>query len=89
VVFCIRTRRTAWRSRPARLLVASTLAAVTVAVLLAVLPVGRWFGFVPPPPLFFIYLIAATIAYLGLVEISKVAFYRTLGRTRRRSRRTA
>lgn len=42
---------------------------------------GRWFGFVPPPPLFFISLIAATLAYLGLVEVSKTGFYRTIGRS--------
>jgi Mg2+-importing ATPase len=43
--------------------------------------VGRWFGFVAPPPLFFVYLISATVAYLALVEITKGFFYRsTAGR---------
>jgi Mg2+-importing ATPase len=37
---------------------------------------GRWFGFVAPPPLFFVYLIGATVAYLALVEIVKGIFYR-------------
>jgi len=37
---------------------------------------GRWFGFVAPPPLFFIYLIGATALYLTLVEITKKVFYR-------------
>ena len=42
---------------------------------------GRWFGFVAPPPLFFVYLIGATAAYLALVEITKGIFYRfTAGR---------
>jgi Mg2+-importing ATPase len=56
------------------------LGAVAVAILLPLLPWGRWFGFVPPPPLFFVFLIGATGAYLGLVEIAKVFFYRAIAR---------
>jgi Mg2+-importing ATPase len=41
---------------------------------------GRWFGFVAPPPLFFVYLIGATAAYLVLVEITKGFFYRSAAR---------
>ena len=52
------------------------LGTVAVAVVLPLLPVGRWFGFVTPPPLFFVYLIGATAAYLALVEITKSIFYR-------------
>jgi Mg2+-importing ATPase len=76
VVFCIRTRRLAWQSRPGRVLVGTTVGAVAVALLLPVLPIGKWFGFVPPPPLFFAYLLAATLAYLALVETVKIPFYR-------------
>jgi Mg2+-importing ATPase len=36
---------------------------------------GRWFGFVAPPPLFYVFLVAATTAYLALVEITKRLFY--------------
>jgi Mg2+-importing ATPase len=82
VVFCIRTRRAAWRSRPGRFLVGTTIGAVAVALLLPLLPPGRWFGFVPPPPMFFVFLTAATLAYLGLVEAAKAVFYRTVGRSR-------
>jgi Mg2+-importing ATPase len=76
VVFCIRTRRLAWQSRPGRVLVGTTVGAVAVALLLPVLPIGKWFGFVPPRPLFFAYLLAATLAYLALVEAVKIPFYR-------------
>jgi Mg2+-importing ATPase len=48
---------------------------VAVAVVLPLLPVGKWFGFVAPPSLFFVYLIGATAAYLMLVEITKGFFY--------------
>jgi P-type Mg2+ transporter len=39
---------------------------------------------VAPPPLFFVFLIGATIAYLALVEITKRVFYHfTAGRSPR------
>ena len=76
VVFAIRTRRRFFQSRPHRLLVAMAFGTVAVAVALPYLSVGRWFGFVAPPPLFFVYLIAATAAYLALVEVTKSVFYR-------------
>lgn len=76
VVFAIRTRRRFFQSRPHRLLVAIAFGTVAVAIALPFLSVGRWFGFVAPPPLFFVYLIAVTAAYLALVEITKGLFYR-------------
>jgi Mg2+-importing ATPase len=77
VVFCIRTRRWFFRSRPHRFLVGMAFGAVGVAIVLPLLPVGAWFGFVAPPPLFFAYVVGATAAYLALVEITKAIFYRT------------
>jgi Mg2+-importing ATPase len=76
VVFCIRTRRLFFRSSPCRFLVATNLGAVALAIVLPLVPWGRWFGFVAPPPLFFVFLVGATLAYLGLVELTKVVFYR-------------
>ena len=76
VVFAIRTRRRFFQSRPHRFLIAMAFGSVSVAVALPLLAVGRWFGFVAPPPLFFVYLIGATAAYLVLVEITKGFFYR-------------
>jgi P-type Mg2+ transporter len=78
VVFAIRTRRPFFRSRPHGFLVAMAFGVVAVAVVLPLLAVGRWFGFVAPPPLFFVYLIGATVAYLVLVEITKGFFYRRI-----------
>ena len=78
VVFAIRTRRRFFRSRPHLFLVAMALGSVAVAIVLPLLPVGRWFGFVAPPPLFFVFLIGATVAYLALVEITKRIFYRAM-----------
>jgi Mg2+-importing ATPase len=86
VVFCIRTRRRFYRSRPCGFLVIMTFAAVAVAIALPLLPVvGGWFSFVVPPPMFFGFLIVATLAYLALVEVTKVAFYRVMARPSLRS----
>ena len=76
VVFAIRTRRRFFESSPHRFLVAMALGAVAIAVALPLLPVGRWFGFVAPPSTFYIFLIGATAAYLGVVEIVKRVFFR-------------
>ncbi len=81
VVFCIRTRRRFYRSRPCDFLVGMTFAAVAVAIALPLLSLGRWFGFVMPPPLFFVFLTAATLAYLALVELTKAIFYRAMAAT--------
>jgi Mg2+-importing ATPase len=78
VVFAIRTRRPLFRSRPHAFLAAMALAVVAVAIALPLLPVGRWLGFVAPPPLFFVFLIGATVAYLAIVEIVKRLFYRSI-----------
>jgi Mg2+-importing ATPase len=78
VVFCIRTRRLFFRSKPGMLLVVMNIGAVATAIALPFLPWGAWFGFVAPPPFFFVFLLMATLAYLGLVEISKVIFYRLI-----------
>ncbi len=76
VVFAIRTRRLFYRSRPRLLLVATTLGTVAVALLLPSLPLGRWFGFTAPPATFYVATLGATLAYLVLVEVTKLLFYR-------------
>jgi len=79
VVFAIRTRRPLFRSRPHLFLAAMALGVIAVAMALPLLPVvGRWLGFVAPPPLFFVFLIGATLAYLAIVEITKHIFYRAM-----------
>src|SRR4029077_20270116 len=84
VVLAIRTRRWFFRSRPNGFLVAMAVAGGAGTIGLPLPPVGRWFGFVAPPPLFFVFLIGATIAYLALVEITKRIFYHfTAGRSPR------
>jgi Mg2+-importing ATPase len=81
VVFAIRTRRSVFRSRPHVFLVAMALGVISVAIALPLLPVGGWLGFVAPPPLFFGFLIGATLAYIAIVEFTKRVFYRVMAPT--------
>jgi P-type Mg2+ transporter len=83
VVFAIRTRRSIFRSRPHLFLAAMAVGVVTLAIALPLLPVGRWFGFVAPPPQFFVFLIGATLAYLAIVEVTKRVFYSSVNLTRK------
>ena len=89
VVFCIRTRRIFFRSQPGGFLTVMNMGAIAAAIALPFLPwgVGAWFGFAAPPPLFFLFLAVATIAYLALVEIAKAIFYRALSRRKSQAAR--
>jgi P-type Mg2+ transporter len=76
VIFIIRTRRNPLHSKPHPLLLISSVTIVLVSVILPLLPIGRYFGFVALPPQFFVILCLMVIAYLFLVEIVKRWFYR-------------
>jgi Mg2+-importing ATPase len=77
VVFVIRTRRVPfYTSRPSRYLMASTILIIAVACVLPFTVLGSIFGFVPPPLSFFGILIVLVVAYLALVEVAKIWFYR-------------
>jgi Mg2+-importing ATPase len=84
VIFVIRTRRRPWRSKPHALLAALSLGVVAVGVLLPLTPLGALFGFVPPPPAFYVFLVAAVASYLVLVEVVKRIFYRVSAARARR-----
>ena len=79
VIFAIRTRRIPFfRSRPSLPLTLAALAVVTIG---AVLPytghLARILGFRPLPGPFFLFLIAAIVSYLALIEVGKYWFYRS------------
>jgi Mg2+-importing ATPase len=76
VIFVIRTGDRPWRSRPSRGLAWGVGACVAVGALLPFTPLGLWLGFVPLPPLFFAFLVATVLTYLGLIELAKRWFYR-------------
>jgi Mg2+-importing ATPase len=76
VIFVLRTRRSPFRSRPHRLLAATSIAVVVVAIALPYTPLGVWFGFVPPSAAFLLAIAGLTASYLVLAQGVKAAFYR-------------
>ncbi|HTR60884.1 MAG TPA: magnesium-translocating P-type ATPase [Candidatus Binataceae bacterium] len=71
VLFVIRTAGRPWSNRPSAPLAFTTTAIVVVGVLLPFLPLAMDMGFVPFPPIYFVFLVGAVIAYLALVELAK------------------
>ncbi|MDH5329823.1 MAG: magnesium-translocating P-type ATPase, partial [Aquincola sp.] len=69
VVLVLRTHAAAWRSRPSRLLLGSTVAMAVLALALPSLPAaGRVFGFVPIPPDLVGTLVAVVVLYALTTE---------------------
>lgn len=80
VVFIIRTRRKPfYKSKPSKYLLISSLAIVAFALVLPFTPLGAVFGFVAPPPLFFVALAILLGSYLLLAEVVKNRFYKRHG----------
>jgi Mg2+-importing ATPase len=77
VLFVIRTARNPLRSRPSPWLSATTLLVVAVGCLLPFSPLAPTLGFVPLPSAYFLFLAAATVTYLALVQVVK---HRLIGR---------
>ncbi len=76
VIFVIRTRGNPFKSRAHPVLIATSLAVVTLATVLPFTPLGTYFGFVPPPAKFYLILALMVVAYLFIVEAAKRYFYR-------------
>ena len=77
VLFVIRTAGNPLRSRPSKALIVSVLLAIAIGVILPATPLAIDLGFVLLPPAFFMFLIAATVTYLLLVEMAKRRFMRS------------
>jgi Mg2+-importing ATPase len=77
IIFVIRTNKTPfWKSKPSRLLLFSTLSVVGVNLVLPFTPIGKLFGLVEPPLLFYVALAILVISYLLCVEFVKKLFYK-------------
>ena len=76
VIFIIRTRRNPFKSRPNLWLTLCSLSIVFLATLLPFTPLGRYFGFVPPPLSFYAILAVLVFFYLFAVEGIKQWFFR-------------
>jgi Mg2+-importing ATPase len=78
VLFVIRTMGNPLRSRPSRLLTATTVAVACAAVLLPYSPLAPTLGFTSLPLSYLGYVAAATVTYLLLVEVAKRLVLRRL-----------
>jgi Mg2+-importing ATPase len=76
VIFVIRTQGNPFRSRPSIVLTITSLTVVLMAATLPFTPLATLLGFVAPPPLFFLILLAMMLSYLIAVEFVKRLFYR-------------
>lgn len=71
VIFVVRTVKNCWQSKPSLSLTISVLAIVAIGIILPFSPVSKFFGFVPLPITYFLFLIIATFAFLLLMETFK------------------
>lgn len=79
VIFAIRTRRIPFfRSHPSVPILLSTVAVVTIGAIIPVTPLGGLMHFTPLPPVLYLIIVAMVLVYLGLVELGKFYFYRSL-----------
>jgi Mg2+-importing ATPase len=77
VIFAIRTRKTPfYRSKPSGLLLVNIIVILVLAIALPFTFIGGFFSFVVLPLRFLLMLVVFIAAYLGLVEIMKIWFYR-------------
>jgi Mg2+-importing ATPase len=77
VIFVIRTRKTPfYRSKPSKLLLLNIVVILIFALVLPFTFIGTFFSFVALPLRFLLMLVVFIVAYLGLVEIMKIWFYR-------------
>jgi P-type Mg2+ transporter len=71
VLFVIRTAGSPWSNRPSLPLASTILLVVAAGTLLPFTRFATDLGFVPLPAAFFVFLFAATVTYLVLVELVK------------------
>jgi Mg2+-importing ATPase len=89
VIFVIRTKRRAWRSRPSGALIAGALIVVAVGALLPVSPIHHALGFAMPSIGLYFVIALMVVVYLALVEAMKHRFFarhQSDTRVRRRTR---
>jgi len=80
VIHIIRTGKIPFiESRPSRFLVLMSIMIVTIGIGIPFSPLARHFGFVAPPPAYFIALFLMVSTYLVLVQIVKKWFIKKFG----------
>ena len=76
VVLVIRTKKTFYRSKPGKLLLAAVVFIACAIPLLPATSLGQLFGFQPIPLIFYGPLILIIALYLFFVEIAKYFFFK-------------
>lgn len=77
VIYIIRTQKIPFlQSRPSKYLVATTLSAVVLGIILTSNGIGKFFGFSPLPFAAFMIILLLVIIYLVVMELAKHAFYK-------------
>jgi Mg2+-importing ATPase len=80
IIHVIRTNKIPFlQSRASWQLIATSMIIVTVGAWLTVSPLAATLGFVPLPPLFWLYLAGLLICYVILTQLVKTWFYRKFG----------
>jgi len=75
VMLILRTRRRFYRSRPSKLLLATSLATALVSLVLVLTPIGDPIGFVPVPAGVLVSLAGVLVGYVVATELGKSWFY--------------
>jgi Mg2+-importing ATPase len=80
VIYVIRTGKIPFvESRPSQFLMFTSTYIVTIGLVIPFTPLGKYFGFVPPPLTYFIALVAIIVAYLFMVQFVKSWFIKRYG----------
>ncbi|MDD5194463.1 MAG: magnesium-translocating P-type ATPase [Candidatus Omnitrophica bacterium] len=80
VIHIIRTGKIPFvESKPSQFLIFTSIYIVTIGLIIPFIPLGKYFGFVPPPPTYFITLIMIVALYLFMVQRVKRWFIRKYG----------
>ncbi len=80
VIHIIRTGKIPFiESKPSQFLMFTSVYIVTIGLVIPFTPLGQYFKFVTPPPLFFVALVLIITAYLFLVQFVKSWFIKKYG----------
>ena len=80
VIHVIRTGKIPFiESRPSRFLMLMSILIVSIGIAIPFTPLAKPFGFVKPPPMYFVALFIMTVTYLFLVQFVKKWFIRKHG----------
>ena len=80
VIHVIRTGHVPFlESKPSRFLILTSILIVTIGIIIPFSPLAKPFGFVPPPPLYFLVLFFMVATYLILVQVVKSWFIKKYG----------